>query len=245
MNPLVTFDFHNTIATCDPWFYLEIRDLAADVLEHIDPDLLAVASREDITARYRTLREGVMASGNEIDAVESVSIIARDLGLELEQDAIHQSVRHLMRETMDHVAPVPGAVEAIRAISGEGISVGVVSSAVYHPFLEWTLDHFGATDHLAFVVTSASSGHYKSNPEIYRYAMNITDAEPATSIHIGDSPKWDVWASQQAGMRGVWFSNGITDTFLDRQPESEPDFTSSSMDDISSWVLGQLEIAVR
>lgn len=245
MNPLVTFDFHNTIATCDPWFFLEIRDLAADALEQIDPAFLDRASRDEITSRYRALREGVIASGREIDAVESVSIIARDLGLELDRDAITTSVHHLMRETMTHVAPVTGAVEAIHAIAAGGIPVGVVSSAVYHPFLEWTLDHLGATADLAFVVTSASSGHYKSNPEIYRYAMGLVDAAPATSIHIGDSPKWDVWASQQAGMKAVWFSNGLTDTFVDRQPETEPDFTASSMDDISSWVLRQLEIVAR
>nr|MBA2290299.1 hypothetical protein [Chloroflexia bacterium] len=29
---IITFDFHNTVAHCDPWFELEIRTLPAAVL---------------------------------------------------------------------------------------------------------------------------------------------------------------------------------------------------------------------
>jgi FMN phosphatase YigB (HAD superfamily) len=239
----VTFDFHNTLATCDAWFYLEIRDLPADVLRHIDPDLLRHHSRDDVIARYRALRQGVIASGHEIDAVEGVSRVAEELGIAVERDAIESSVRDLMREAMAHVAPVPGAVEAVRDIAAFGIPVGIISSAVYHPFLEWSLEQFGLNDELAFVVTSASSGFYKSNPEIYRYAMSITGAEPAQSIHIGDSPKWDVWGAQQAGMRAILFENGVTDPLVNSTLESEPNHTVRAMPDVTPWVLNSLGVS--
>lgn len=241
MHQLVTFDFHNTLATCDPWFFLEIRDLPADVFEHIDPALLETHSREEINVTYRKLREGVMASGTEIDAFDGVSMVASQLGIDVERRAIEASVRDLMCEAMQHVAPVPGAVEAVREIAGHGIPVGVISSAVYHPFLDWTLQQFGLTDTLAFVVTSASSGFYKSNPEIYRYAMGITGADPDRSIHIGDSPKWDVWGAQQAGMRAVLFDNGDTDPLVNTRLETEPDYTVRSMTEVATWVLSNLE----
>lgn len=236
MKSLVTFDFHNTLATCDPWFYLEIRDLPVDVLAHIGPELLRDHARDDVIARYRTLREGVIASGCEIDAVECVARIAEELDISVERASIEASVRHLMHQTMEHVAPVPGAIQAVREIASSGIPVGVISSAVYHPFLEWTLEHFGIAQELAFVVTSASCGHYKSNPEIYRYAMSLTDADPSHSVHIGDSPKWDVWAAQQAGMRAIWFSNGDTDAFVDRAPETTPDHTVHHLSEVAAWI---------
>ncbi|HWV25234.1 MAG TPA: HAD family hydrolase [Thermomicrobiales bacterium] len=238
MQSLVTFDFHNTLATCDPWFELEIRDLPAEALARIDPAF--VPDRDDVTARYRRLREEVMRSGREVDAVEGVDRIARQLGLAIDEATIAASVRDLMREATRHAAPVPGAIEAVRQIAAQGIPVGVISSAVYHPFLEWTLEAFGLGDDLAFVVTSASSGHYKSNPEIYRYAMRLVDADPASSVHIGDSPKWDVWGAQQAGMSAVWFSNGFTGTFVDREHESEPDAVVTTMNDVAPWVLRHL-----
>lgn len=243
MQKLVTFDFHNTLAICDPWFELEIRDLPADVLAHIDPAL--VPDRDDIIARYRRLREEVMRSGREVDAVEGVRRIAAELGLDVDTTAIDASVHDLMREVLHHAEPVPGAVEAVRAISAAGIPIGVVSSAVYHPFLEWTLDAFGIGDELAFIITSASTGHYKSTPEIYRHAMQTVGADPVGSIHIGDSPQWDVHTAQQAGMATVWFDNGFTGTFVDRTHEAEPDLVVTSLDEVAPWVLERLGVAVQ
>jgi len=241
VHQLVTFDFHNTLATCDPWFHLEIRDLPVDVLNNIDPALLRDHDRDDVIDRYRALRKEVMASGREVDALEGVSRIANQLGISVDQKSLSESIRQLMREAMHHVAPVPGAVEAVHEIAARGVPVGVISSAVYHPFLEWSLESFGLNDDLAFVVTSASSGHYKSNPEIYRYAMTLTGAEPSQSVHIGDSPKWDVWAAHEAGMKTIWFSNGFTDTLVDRTLETKPDYTAHSMSDVAPWVLEHLE----
>ena len=245
MPNLVTFDFHNTLAICDEWFYLEIRDLPADVLEHIDPATMRIHDRADVISRYRTLRQGVMASGREIDALDGVARVFDEMGLEIERTTIAESIRHLMQGAMEHVQPVPGAVEAVQEIASRGIPVGVISSAVYHPFLEWSLESFGVSDDLAFVVTSASSGHYKSNPEIYRYAMSLAQAEARNSIHIGDSPKWDVWSAQQTGMRAVLFSNGMTGTMVDRDPESEPDFTVETMSEVAPWVLDQLGVVAK
>lgn len=243
MQHLVTFDFHNTLATADPWFELEIRELPAAALARIDPEF--VADHDDVIARYRRLREEVMHSGREVDAVEGVCRIARQLDLPVDEATIAQSVHDLMHEATRHAAPIPGAVDAVRQITSRGIPVGVVSSAVYHPFLEWTLESFGIRDDLAFIVTSASSGHYKSNPEIYRYAMNLVDANPAASVHIGDSPQWDVWGAQQAGMTAIWFDNGFTGTFVDRDHTSEPEATVTSLHEVAPWVLRHLGMTPR
>jgi FMN phosphatase YigB (HAD superfamily) len=245
VNPLVTFDFHNTLAISDDWFYLEIRDLPVKTLRHIDPSLLDGLDEADVTARYREMRKAVMASGREVDAIESVARMADAFAIRVERDAIAGAIDHQMRALLPGVEAVPGAIEAIRAIAAGGITVGVVSSAVYHPFLEWVLEHFGVAGALGFVITSASSGIYKSNPDIYRHAMAMGNAVPEHSIHIGDSPKWDVWSAQQAGMRAVWFSNGLVDTLVDRDFESHPDFTAETMDDVAPWVLAQLERAAR
>lgn len=238
---LVTFDFHNTIASCDAWFDLEIRDLPVRTLEILDPSTLDVHSPDGITASYRSLRKQVMASGREVDAVEGVRRVTDALGVRLAVEDIASAIESLMHEAAAEATPIPGAVESIRAIAGNGTRVGVISSAVYHPFLEWTLERFGVGQELAFIMTSASTGIYKSNPDIYRVAMENAGARPDRSIHVGDSEKWDVWAAKEAGMRAVWFANGKSDPIVDREMETEPDHTVHYMGDVAPWVLGALE----
>lgn len=241
MTTLVTFDFHNTIARCDAWFDLEIRDLPVRTLEILAPSALESHSRDGITASYRSLRKQVMDSGKEVDAVEGVRRVTDALGMDLKAADIAEAIEDLMREAAREATPIPGAVESIRAIAGEGIDIGVISSAVYHPFLEWTLERFGVADDLRFVMTSASTGVYKSNPDIYRLAMETAGAAPEASIHVGDSEKWDVWAAKEAGMRAVWFANGKSDPLVDRDMETEPDHTVHHMGDVAPWVLSALE----
>jgi HAD superfamily hydrolase (TIGR01549 family) len=241
LTSLVTFDFHNTIVDCDEWFQLEIRDLPVRVLERIDPGALRQHTPERITSTYRELRQAVMASGKEIDALDGVMRVMADFRIGIDRFKAASAIEQLMRDASRHATPITGAVEAIQNIAANGIQVGIVSSAVYHPFLEWTLERFGVADDLAFIMTSASSGYYKSDPEIYRAAMRTVGSDPVHSIHVGDSAKWDVWSAQQAGMRAVWFSNGHVDTLVDRAFESEPDHIVSSMAEVAPWVLAALE----
>jgi FMN phosphatase YigB (HAD superfamily) len=242
LTSLVTFDFHNTIADCDEWFQLEIRDLPVRVLEHIAPDALQEHTPERITSSYRELRTAVMASGKEIDALNGVLRVLATFGISVERAEAESAIEDLMRDASRHATPIDGAVDAIRNVAAHGSKVGIVSSAVFHPFLEWTLERFGVAEDLAFILTSASSGYYKSNPEIYRAAMRHAGSDPGRSIHVGDSAKWDVWSAQQAGMRAVWFRNGHVDTLVDRDFESEPDHTVSSMTDVAPWVLAALKV---
>ena len=237
---LVTFDFHNTLAVCDPWFSLEIRDLPVDVLRDLAPDALDCADPEALRASYRALRQDVIASGREVDALTSVERVLAAHGVALAREQVARSIDRLMREALEHAAPVPGAVETVRAVAADGHAVGVVSSAVYHPFLEWTLDAFGLRDALAFVITSVSSGIYKSDPAIYRQAMTTAGASPERSLHVGDSLRWDVATARQAGMRTIWFANGHADVFAREGEGPLPDLTIHSMVGAAPLILERL-----
>ena len=237
----MTFDFHNTIATCDPWFYLEIRDLPMEVLRDLDPSAAATVDPDEIRASYRALRHAVIASGREVDAVTSVEQVLGQHEVPFATDRIAGSVDRLMRGMIEHVAPVPGAVETVRAVAASGVDVGVISSAIYHPFLEWTLDAFGLGDVLRFIHTSVSTGIYKSDPAIYHQAMATVGASPARSVHVGDSLRWDVGTAREAGMRTVWFANGHVDAFATPGEGGEPDLTIRTMVDAAPLILGQIE----
>src|SRR5690606_39739924 len=127
-------------------------------LETLVPSTLDVHSLDGITGSSRWLRRQVVARGREVDAVEGVRRVTDALGVRLAVEDIASAIESLMREAAAETTPIPGAVETIRAIAGNGTRVGVISSAVYHPFLEWTLERFGVGQELAFIMTSASTG---------------------------------------------------------------------------------------
>ncbi|MCA9834610.1 MAG: tRNA (guanosine(37)-N1)-methyltransferase TrmD [Thermomicrobiales bacterium] len=239
MIQLVTFDFHNTIAHCDAWFKLEIRRLPAAALALIDADALARIGDDALTEAYRTLRMNVIESGIEIEAIDGLEQVYAHFELSYPREEIEAAVEKFMREALLEAEAVPTAIEGIRLLHDRGIRIGVISSAIYHPFLEWTLEKFGLADAVEFVVTSASAGIYKSNPALYAQVLESLGVPPTAAIHVGDSARWDVWSPQQAGMRAVLVPNGEPLSDLQHATEAEPDHIAATLFDAAEWILQQ------
>lgn len=230
MKPTITFDFHNTLIECDEWFQIEIRTLVSDVLRYwhdlgeieVPGPLLASADAE-----YRKLRQAIHGHGHELPADRAVRTILERIGFSLPWDAIDIALDAIMRNAFQFARPVDGAPETVRSLAAEGVQLGVVSSAVHHDFLIWSLDRYGMLDAFDDVVTSASCGFYKSRPEIYWTALSELHASPTGALHVGDSLRFDVGGASRAGMRTAWFRRpGAKET---PTPELMPDLIVPSM----------------
>ena len=240
MHTAVTFDFHETIARCPAWFELEVRRLPAAFLlwraertgRPVAPDRLAEAE-----TAYRRLRQEIIEHGRELPAEACVERILTEIGEPVDPVVIATGVASLMRATLAEATPVPGAVATVRAVAAAGVPVGVVSSAVYHPFLDWTLAAFGLGAVCREVVTSASTGFYKSRPEIYWHAAARLGADPERTVHVGDSYRFDVVGARRAGMRTVWLRRDPTTAPGDGDP---PDITLTSMEEGAPLILDLL-----
>lgn len=213
---VVTFDFHNTIARCDRWFALEIRELVPAFLDWHAARQGAPAPADELLdagrLAYRTLRTEIGETGIEQDAVSCLLAVLPPLGIVVTEDEVRLGVDELMAETFDEdVSALPGVVGAVTLLASSGVRLGIISSAVYTPFLHWALARFGIDQHFAVVVTSAEAGYYKSHPEIYRLAAAGLGAEPTSIVHVGDSFPFDVVGARRAGFRTVWVRG-------DRQP---------------------------
>lgn len=224
---VLTFDFHNTLANCDRWFHLEIRDLPWAVVTHLEIE--TDVPRETVDAAYRALRLAVIESGNEIDATTSVVMVLGDLGFDIAVDDIDAAIDALMLLAIEEMEPVPGAADSVRQLHSAGVRMGVVSSAVHHQTLEWILDRMEIRDCFEAVVTSASSGYYKSTPAIYGSALALLGGDLEQSVHVGDSLRWDVATSQKAGMSGVWLQTPRREAFATTPLDVTPVLTLETM----------------
>lgn len=203
----ITFDFHNTLAACPEWFELEVRTLPSAFLEWWSSRLktpVTAESAAEADSIYRDLRRDIMEHGNELTAEACLAQVFAHMRLDVPASDIQTGVAVIMRQALAGASPIPGAIETVRELHRTGVPIGVVSSAVYHPFLEWTLDAFGLLDAFDTVVTSASVGFYKSRPEIFLHSADVLGGDPAHMVHIGDSLRFDVGGASRVGMGTVW-----------------------------------------
>ena len=203
----VTFDFHNTLAWCDEWFQLEIRSLVPALLRWHG------AGSDDATEAtavelYRALRLEIIHHGNEQDAVSCAMQVLGELGVDVDRPTVERGIAELMRGALATSEPVIGAIEAVRQLAEQDLRLGIISNAVYHPFIEWSLEKFGLADAFSVVVTSASAGYYKTRPELYEHTLERLGSEPTRSVHVGDSYRFDVLGARAIGMGTVWFDTG-------------------------------------
>lgn len=221
MSFTVTIDFHDTLFRCDEWFALEVRDLPTAFLSWRDdrdglrPDL---DIRARATAAYRDLRGEIAAHGREDDAAGCLRQVFDRIGASVPGDDLTAGVDWLFSALPDAI-PLPGARDALVALRHRGIGLGVVSSAIHTPYLHRSIARAGMDDLLTQVATSASTGYYKSRPEIYAIALDALGAEPARSLHVGDSLRYDVAGAARAGMGTAWLSYGRTRAADDPRPD--------------------------
>lgn len=208
----ITFDFHNTLFTCDEWFELEVREIVPAFLtwaveEHgLDVPPATVANGRRL---YGELRSEIKRHGREQHAASCVADVLALLNIPLSPGMIELGVDTIM-ERAAVAEPLPGALETVRALASLKVPLGIVSSAVYVPFLERSLRISGIEDAFASITTSASAGYYKTRPEIYWHAASAMGVSPESMIHVGDSLAFDVGGAERAGLRTAWVSYGRT-----------------------------------
>jgi len=235
----VTFDFHNTIAQCDEWFDIEVNGLVSAFLRWQSVDRGVPVDDQTLWSAdqaYKALRTGIREHGNELTSVECVAAVLDELSLSYDDREITRGIDQLLRPTLESTQPMPGAINTVIELADSGVPLGVVSSAVHHPFLLWTLERFGVIDAFTTVTSSASAGYYKSRPEIFLSALSALDATPEQSVHVGDSPLYDVGGAQRAGMRTVLVSGRNRSD----GPEALPDLTLPDLLDSAQLILGLL-----
>ncbi len=209
MRRAVTIDFHDTLFQCDEWFHLEVRDLPTQFLTWLAAqhrETSYIIDDEEIVRLYRAIRVDAIEGGIEVDSLECVRRICDQTGVQVSDDDIERGVEMLMRETLATSRPRPGAADLVHSLHSAGVKLGVISNAIHHPFLEWSLESAGLLDMFDLVLSSAEAGYYKSRVELYQLAADQLDVPPEMTIHIGDSYRFDVEGAARAGMRTVWLN---------------------------------------
>jgi putative hydrolase of the HAD superfamily len=96
------------------------------------------------------------------------------------------------------------AREALRTARRHEYDVVVVSN--WDSSLAHVLDRVGLSDLIDGVVTSASVGVGKPDPEIFKSALTLAGVAPLEALHVGDSLEEDVAGARAAGIDAIWLN---------------------------------------
>lgn len=96
----------------------------------------------------------------------------------------------------------PEAIGVLTELKRAGYGLGIISNWGWHlPELCQKLD---IAQYFEYICASARVGYPKPRPEIFREALRQLEAEPASSLHIGDSWTADVLGARGVGITGLW-----------------------------------------
>ena len=176
----ILFDVGNTL------FHVDYAFIVGVLAEHghaVEPDALRVAEYVAKAAVDRALT----ANG------------ALDVGLWRDNAARRPSYFATVLEAVG--VPAASAACIVDVLRARGLALGVVSNADGR--VEADLVRAGLRGRFATVVDSHVVGVEKPDPAIFHLALAHMDAEPATTLYVGDVFSIDVLGARSAGLAAV------------------------------------------
>ncbi|HEY1331436.1 MAG TPA: HAD family hydrolase [Actinomycetota bacterium] len=172
--------------------YMEVPELL-DLIERV-----AGGVDRQVEASYRDGRL------EELDIVELFRTELSGVGFDLPRDVLDHVV------ALDHSAysnsiTVDGEVTgALAALQDDGYRMGLVSNVTLRAdLMRQDLAALGLDRYLSASVFSSELGVRKPDARIFEEALRRLDAEPATTVFVGDRLMDDVGGARRVGMRAV------------------------------------------
>ena len=98
-------------------------------------------------------------------------------------------------------AVMPGVVEALESLKHCGLNLVVVSNS--DGTAEQNLKDRGLDHYFSHVIDSHGVGIEKPDPGIFEYALEISGADRASTVHVGDMYFADIEGARRAGLNAI------------------------------------------
>jgi HAD superfamily hydrolase (TIGR01509 family) len=134
--------------------------------------------------------------------------VAREVGRPLsaeETEAAQRRHGELFRTLLPERRPLPGAVELLATLRGEGIPHGIATSG-RRPEIDASLEALGVAPDVV-VVERGNVRRAKPEPDLFLACAERIGVEPHECYVVGDAV-WDLLAARRAGMLSVGLLSG-------------------------------------
>jgi HAD superfamily hydrolase (TIGR01509 family) len=110
------------------------------------------------------------------------------------------------RKYMQTVEPLPGAIDAMRAIHARGIRLALASSSNPDE-VEYYVELLGVADLVEGTTSKEDAQLSKPSPEIFQAALERVKSDPARTFAVGDTP-YDILAAHRVPLPVIAVRSG-------------------------------------
>lgn len=149
--------------------------------------------------------------------------------------AIHQAYTDQI--LLEDVRALPGALELLQALHARGLTLAVYTNK-HAGSSRRICAHLGFTPLLNGIYGAGDTPWIKPQPELAAHVLGELNADPATTLLIGDSP-FDVQAAHNGGFKCWAVTTGTHDA--EQLAAAKADLVFSGLPELQTALLAQLK----
>lgn len=112
----------------------------------------------------------------------------------------------------NHCVSYEGVKSALDALKTKNYKLGIITNGKY-PFQQKNIEALGIENYFSTIIVSEKAGIKKPQAEIFYLSAKQLGIESSQAIYIGDNPRIDIEAAQNAGMKAIWKRNNNYDDY--------------------------------
>lgn len=126
------------------------------------------------------------------------------LGLNLLDGNLSEFMNKYYQPVTDQITLIEGAVETVRFFEEKKVKAGLISNTIFpERFHLQELKRFGLAQFFDLVLFSSKVGYKKPHPKIFETALKGLDADPNSTVFVGDKLEEDIGGAQKVGMNAI------------------------------------------
>jgi HAD superfamily hydrolase (TIGR01549 family) len=152
--------------------------------------------------------------GIEVDIKDTlgwmVDGVTLGIGPRQRTEIIHDLEKTWYKVELETAAPMPGALDTLRAIKALGVKTCLTSNASWsEAHLRRVLTRFGLLEYFDAISYSNETGRMKhqTDPSFFHYSWGKLGVRPEQVLHVGDNPWADQQGARNAGAKSVLYDN--------------------------------------
>lgn len=100
----------------------------------------------------------------------------------------------------------PQTIEVLDVLKSKGYNMHLITNG-FDEVQQKKVNYSGLAPYFGKIITSETSNSLKPHPEIFHFAFKETNAQPQTSMMIGDNIEADIFGAAQVGMDHIWVNH--------------------------------------